>query len=322
MIDYRENNKWKVYVHIVPKEISGHEWDKYYVGITSRKPEVRWQNGNGYSKQQLFYRAIQKYGWENIEHQIISEHLTKTEALDFEKMLIKTLKSNDRKYGYNITSGGEGSSGYIKSQETIEKIKKANIGRKQPKDAIEKMRQKRLGMKLSEDTLKKRSEYFKNTPPEEIGITKTIYQFSKEGKFIEKFYSIKSASEKTGINRSKISKASVHNNCSAGGFLWISEDNVIQECGEYKIKNFIYNKSNTSGGNREVYQFDKHTNSFIEKYCTVAEASRKTGDSAVLIRDDARCKRTNISNKKIFRWRYKEDVIESEDNSDSFIMLR
>ena len=51
MIDYRENNKWKVYVHIVPKEISGHEWDKYYIGITSQEPHQRWGSvGNGYSQ--------------------------------------------------------------------------------------------------------------------------------------------------------------------------------------------------------------------------------------------------------------------------------
>ena len=31
MIDNRENNHWTVYVHIIPKELSGYDWDKYYV---------------------------------------------------------------------------------------------------------------------------------------------------------------------------------------------------------------------------------------------------------------------------------------------------
>ena len=49
MVDYRENNKWKVYVHIVPKEISGHNHDKYYVGLTSRTNVTdRWHAGGGY----------------------------------------------------------------------------------------------------------------------------------------------------------------------------------------------------------------------------------------------------------------------------------
>lgn len=36
------SNNYIVYVHIVPKEISGYNWDKYYVGITSQTPKKRW----------------------------------------------------------------------------------------------------------------------------------------------------------------------------------------------------------------------------------------------------------------------------------------
>ena len=101
MIDYRENNKWTVYVHIVPKDVSGKLWDKYYVGITSVGVKARWgKNGKNY-KGQVFYRAIQKYGWENIQHEIIAENLTKNEACSLETSLIVELKSYD-KYGYNI----------------------------------------------------------------------------------------------------------------------------------------------------------------------------------------------------------------------------
>ena len=39
MIDNRENNVWTVYVHIVPKEISDYDYDKYYVGITGQTVE-------------------------------------------------------------------------------------------------------------------------------------------------------------------------------------------------------------------------------------------------------------------------------------------
>lgn len=111
MIDYREDNRWTVYVHIVPKEVSGHDWNKYYVGITSQKPEVRCGSvGNGYAKNEHFTRAIRKYKWENLVHEIIAEHLTKDEACEFEKKLIKELNSNNLEYGYNHTIGGEGKS--------------------------------------------------------------------------------------------------------------------------------------------------------------------------------------------------------------------
>lgn len=101
MIDYRENNKWTVYIHTSP---SG----KYYVGITSKQPNQRWQNGKGYSKNKHFYNAIKKYGWNNFEHEIIAEHLTKKEACNFEKTLIKEIRSSCKESCYNITSGGEG----------------------------------------------------------------------------------------------------------------------------------------------------------------------------------------------------------------------
>lgn len=111
MVGYRGDNKWTVYVHIVPKEISGYEWDKYYVGITSRKPEVRWgKNGSRY-KTQIFYRAIERYTWDKIHHETIASNLTKDEACDLEKVLIKELNSNDPIYGYNFSSGGEGATG-------------------------------------------------------------------------------------------------------------------------------------------------------------------------------------------------------------------
>lgn len=54
---------------------------KCYVGQTCQKPEARWGlNGNGYRTQDYFYRAIQKYGWDNFDHIILEEHLTAEQA--------------------------------------------------------------------------------------------------------------------------------------------------------------------------------------------------------------------------------------------------
>ena len=97
---------------------------------------------------------------------------------------ITKLNSNDRAHGYNITSGGQGMCGFKLSNETKEKISKANRGRKISQETIEKIRQGNIGKKLSELTLKRRSEYFKNTPPKDISITKTVYQFTKDGVYL------------------------------------------------------------------------------------------------------------------------------------------
>lgn len=87
MIDERqmEERHYSVYVHTSP---SG----KYYVGMTGRDVKLRWNRGTGYCGQRYFYHAIQKYSWENFEHEVIASHLTKEEANNFEKLLIRELK--------------------------------------------------------------------------------------------------------------------------------------------------------------------------------------------------------------------------------------
>ena len=103
-IDYRENNKWTVYIHI--NKIN----KKCYVGITGRRPEERWgYNGIGYkNKCTHFWSAIQKYGWDNFDHEIIANNLTKNEAESMEILLIELLNTCNSSCGYNMSKGGTG----------------------------------------------------------------------------------------------------------------------------------------------------------------------------------------------------------------------
>lgn len=97
-----------VYEHL--NKVNG----KRYIGITSRSLEERsGLNGKNYTKehQEVFYNAIQKYGWNNFEHNIIKKNLSFEEATNLEKELIKkyhTYIYDDQKNGYNMTLGGEG----------------------------------------------------------------------------------------------------------------------------------------------------------------------------------------------------------------------
>lgn len=93
------NNNFTVYMHISP---SG----KRYIGMTSMLPEKRWRNGEGY-KNQVFFRAIQKYGWNNFEHVIVKDNLNQEEASQLEIDLIKRYKTNKSDYGYNVSLGGD-----------------------------------------------------------------------------------------------------------------------------------------------------------------------------------------------------------------------
>lgn len=99
--------KYWVYVHTFPNK-------KYYVGLsTMENINQRWRNGLGYYPQKLIYRAILKYGWKNIKHTVYQCD-TEKEMKYLEKYLIAYYHSNEPKYGYNITDGGEGANGLVR----------------------------------------------------------------------------------------------------------------------------------------------------------------------------------------------------------------
>lgn len=94
--------KYLVYMHI--NRIN----QKKYVGITHyENPEKRWLGGRGYMNNPYFSKAILKNGWDNFDHIIIARGLSKEDACQFERMMIQANQTQNRKYGYNITDGGE-----------------------------------------------------------------------------------------------------------------------------------------------------------------------------------------------------------------------
>lgn len=86
--------------------------NKVYIGQTCQDPEKRWRKGEGYKDSPLFYKAIQKYGWDNFTHEIIEQGNDELWADSREIYWIAYYDSynNDAK-GYNLTPGG---SNYMK----------------------------------------------------------------------------------------------------------------------------------------------------------------------------------------------------------------
>lgn len=112
-----ENNRASVYVHI--NLING----KKYFGITVQEPEARWgKDGKGYSRNEHFTNAINKYGWENFAHFILYKDIPIKIAKNIEELLIREHMSYDPRFGYNKTHGGELE---IPTEETRRKISKA-----------------------------------------------------------------------------------------------------------------------------------------------------------------------------------------------------
>lgn len=142
-------------VYMYTNKING----KRYVGQTKQGVEKRaGKNGVGY-KDQVFGKAIKKYGWENFDLKIMKEGLTKEDA-DFWEWFYIMASRSDLNNGYNCTTGGEGVPGRKTSEETKRKISEANKGRKWSEDAkagISGVNSKRYGKPLSDETRRKMS---------------------------------------------------------------------------------------------------------------------------------------------------------------------
>jgi len=132
---------------------------KKYIGITKQKIEYRWRSdGSGYFRSPYFWNAIQKYGWGNFEHIILHENVSAEYAKKLEVYYIGLYKTTNKQHGYNMTLGGDGSSGFKKSAESVEKTAAAHRGKKLSPEHKEILRQANIGKQASEETRKKLRE--------------------------------------------------------------------------------------------------------------------------------------------------------------------
>ena len=181
---------YTVYMHV--NSING----KRYIGITKQKPEYRWRSdGSGYFRSPHFWGAIQKYGWNNFKHIILLENADRNFACDMEQELIDLYHTRDRRYGYNMTAGGDGSRGWKPSAETLAKrsaklrgikrseqhrqrLREANLGKKATKETREKLRESHIGKKLTGHALEVAME---NMDRAHEMRRKSVYCINQEG---------------------------------------------------------------------------------------------------------------------------------------------
>ena len=84
-IYFREKKPYYIYIHTCPNRY-------IYVGM-SQNPKQRWNNGEGYKLNQDFYQCIQRFGWDNIKHEIVAETNYRWIAQKIERTLITHFKN-------------------------------------------------------------------------------------------------------------------------------------------------------------------------------------------------------------------------------------
>lgn len=199
------NDTYCVYIHT--NKIN----NKKYVGYTVHgdNPNAgRWLNGLGYLKRNgsgegdrtHFANAIKGHGWDNFEHEIVASNLTKDEATNFEKLLISALGTHNRDIGYNMTTGGDGGSGVVFSDERIEEC-----------------RQRWLAYFSDPENKQKHFDSLRKSE---------VLQFSETGVFIDKYISINEAHRQTGVSCGGIIGCANQKIPSAGGYIWLYPDDI------------------------------------------------------------------------------------------------
>ena len=119
------------YIYLITNNINS----KIYIGKHSTNNLNDGYMGSGV----LIKKAIQKYGIENFTKDYLAFCDTEEKLNWFEKFYIKKYKA--REVGYNLTDGGDGSLGFIMTEEAKQKISKSLKGRKQY-EMTEEIRQK------------------------------------------------------------------------------------------------------------------------------------------------------------------------------------
>lgn len=158
--------------------------NKWYIGQTTLIDPIKYihntyRNASGGNRTKI-HSAIMKYGFESFDVKIFI-YLFDKESLDItERLFIEELDSINA--GYNCREGG--GNGKL-TQETKDKIGKANFGRKHPEEV--KLRMSLSRKKYLNETNKEiisksaeRYEYILQSPEMELIKTSNLHKFSKE----------------------------------------------------------------------------------------------------------------------------------------------
>ena len=207
--------KYTVYKHTSPE-------GKVYVGCTGSKPERRWGlNGRGYKFNDIMHKDIQKFGWDNFEHEVLASDLSEIDAYELEKRYISEYDTTNPQHGYNIATGGKGAVGVSLSEE-----RKADLLR-----YISGEKHYLYGKHLPEETRQKLSEAHKGERNPNYGKPRSAETRRKIGKGNSKkvrcietgeiFDSVTAASIDKGILSNSCISAALHGRYkTSGGYHW------------------------------------------------------------------------------------------------------
>lgn len=295
---------------------------KLYFGITKTSTRRRWSKGKGYKTQHVFGRAIEKYGWDGFEHIILYTGLSEAEAKQMEIDLIREFRTQDRRYGYNITAGGDDTPIVRGGDSPVSRpILIFNLDGSFDAE-FPTLTEAAEYLGVSRGTVCEVARGHRGTtaghfcmykdecdnpckqPPRQFrdmsAKFKPVSQYDLDGTYIQSFDSIVEASAKTGIKRADISTVLSGRQHEAHGFQFRYDDGSRDN-----IERAIRKGEGIRGSNhysaRSVELYNAHTGETVKTYSSIVEAAKAEGIPRSRIESDCGSDRKS---KRDYRWRY------------------
>lgn len=295
----RAEHPYSVYMHVAPN-------GKKYIGITKRSPESRWKQG--YGNNEYFTRAIEKYGWNNIEHTVLFDGVSATFAHGAEIYLISHHKTHDREHGYNIAHGGIGGcAGYHHTEDAKRRISKAMSTRIVSEETRQKIRDANIGIKRSEEYCKRLSEAKKGKHTGEKascwGRFGNLHHNSKavnqiDAETLEVINVFGSAAEAAREMTGKSNTAHICDVCNgkrrfAHGYYWkyADDDSELRAPPRKEVET------------RKIRQYSK-SGEYIAEFISIASAVRNNGLSDTTKSNISQCLKGKVKTAGGFRWEH------------------
>ena len=286
--------------------------NKIYVGITNQGYKTRFYKhcsdsirGSNFP----LHLALRKYGIDNFTTEVIETCDTIELLKEREIHWIKTLQSQSKEIGYNVTSGGDGAYGIKVSDVTRNKMSLAAKGR-----VI--------------------SDITKNNMRKACTKSKKVSMFTLDGTLVRTFNSTKEADRELGYTNTNISRCARGLTAAYRGYIWkydtdYKPDVILEKVIELKpvksrvvvmtdeIKKKISDsnkatfsdparrlkRSQNNPKNRVIVQYTLD-GILVKEYNSVADAVREIG--AKTHTNIAKCARGIRNKAEGFVWKYKE----------------
>lgn len=251
---------------------------KVYIGITSRpiseriNDHIKLSNSGRGSK---FHNATRKYGFDAFVLEILEECFTKEDLQEKEVFYIAKYKADSRRYGYNLTQGGE--SGFHLAPETKLKLSKKAVGRKVSPEVCQHLSEVKKGRKHTEETKQKMSRVQKGRKHTEE--TRRLFSEMNIGRVVPPEVRLR-------IRNTQKEKP-----------VFISEETFRKRLETRRL--------NDSKKEKILQQIDKFGN-VVAEFTSIAEAARLCGFAAESISKVCRGKAKTCGK---FFWRFKNEKV-------------